>query len=86
MDNNLSRAHALWLSPIEEGPEYEEWSDAQEEKRGLIKKFNQLFEVDLENLDQIDEAITLMKRNIAKAIDIRRDLARLEDEFPGVVE
>lgn len=86
MDDNLSRAHALWLSPIEEGPEYEEWCDAQDEKKDLIRKFNDLFEVDLENIDQIDEAIMLMKENLVKAVAIRHDLARLEDTFPGVVE
>jgi len=81
--SDFSRAHEMWLSPIENSPEYDEWLDAQDEKKSIISRFNDETDSDVQNIDEMDKEIAARYYIIPTSIQEMRDqLARLEDDFP----
>jgi hypothetical protein len=80
------RAEAAWLNPPENRPEYDEWLDAQEEKKDLMKQaegiIGDLPSQDVNSWDELDEAIGNIEGVLTRLIPIRDELGYLYDEFP----
>jgi len=80
------RAEAAWLNPPENPPEYDEWLDAQEEKKDLMKKAEKILEeipsADVDSWDDLDDAIIALHKTIAQLNPIRDELGQLCDDFP----
>jgi hypothetical protein len=80
------RAEAAWLSPPENPPEYDEWLDAQEEKKDLMKKaegiIGDLPSQDVDSWDELDEAIGIIEGVLVRLTPIREELGQLCDDFP----
>lgn len=80
------RAESAWLNPPENPPEYDEWLDAQEEKKDLMRKAEKILEeipsADVDSWDELDDAIISLHKAIAQLNPIRDELGQLCDDFP----
>ncbi len=74
------------LSQPENTPEYDEWEDAQEEKKDLLDKyFKTLESVDIEpsNADEVSECYDKLVSVMCILRQIKEQVCRLEDDFPA---
>lgn len=74
------------ISPPETTPEYDEWLDAQDEKKALLKKASAALEpipfADVTTYDELDAAITEMEKALVIMKASRDEYSRLDDMFP----
>jgi len=73
-------------SPPENSPAFDDWFDAQEEKKELLKRAETITEaipVEFANLDELEIAAALLTDARQRLDDIMNEYRRLEDQFPG---
>jgi hypothetical protein len=74
------------IDPPETTPEYDEWEDAQDEKKTLLDKyFKTLESVDIEpsNADEISEYYDKLVSVMCDLRKIKEQVCNLEDDFPA---
>ena len=79
------RAEAAWLNPPENSPEYDEWLDAQEEKKDLMKAAEMVLEdmpYEIESWDDLDSAVFVLSGKVEQLATMREQLGILCDDFP----
>ena len=80
------RAEESWLNPPEDRLEFDEWLDAQEEKKDLMKKaegiIGDLPSQDVSSWNELDEAIGTIEGVLTRLTPIREELGQLCDDFP----
>jgi len=74
------------ISPPENTPEYDEWIDAQDEKKALLKKASAALEpipfADVGTYDELDAAIAEMEKALLIMKESRDEYSRLDEMFP----
>lgn len=80
------RAESAWLNPPETTPEYDEWADAQDEKKSIMKKAEEnignLPSQDISSYDELDEAIGIITNVLNQLKTLLDELGNLIDTFP----
>jgi hypothetical protein len=80
------RAESAWLNPPETTPEYDEWAEAQEEKKNLLKKADDIIELlpaaGLSSYDELDEAIGTISGVLDRLKPLLDELGNLIEAFP----
>jgi len=74
------------IDPPENPPEYDEWLDAQDEKKELLKKAGKITEkipVEFAGIDDLEIAAGLLTHARQTFDDIMNEYRRLEDDFPS---
>ena len=82
----FSRAHNQWLMPPENDHRFDDWTDAQAEKKELLEEVSGLLSgwyESVDTLDELDEVISNLEIDVRRIKEKREEIAKLEDEFPA---
>jgi len=86
LPSGFYRAEQSYLYNIPESTEFDEWEEAQEEKKTLLKKADDLLESfpfsGLYGYDDLHDAVDGTKKILTQLEAVLDELGRLEDDFP----
>lgn len=76
-----------WLTSFPEtSPQYDEWIEAQDNKKALLKKADDIIEsfpsAGLDSYDEIDDIVKRLQTALPELIKIRDEFGALDEDFP----